>query len=45
MDFSNVAGGKLYSLHPGEILREEFLIPLKITPHVLSLALQISVPD
>lgn len=42
MDFSDVAeGGKLYPIHPGEILREEFLVPLKITPHALSLALQI----
>ena len=42
MDFSDVAeGGKLHPIHPGEILREEFLVPLKITPHALSLALQI----
>lgn len=42
MDFSDVAeGGKLPPIHPGEILREEFLAPLKITPHALSLALQI----
>ncbi|WP_347887747.1 HigA family addiction module antitoxin [Nitrosomonas europaea] len=42
MDFSDVAeGGKLHPIHPGEILREEFLMPLKITPHALSLALQI----
>ncbi len=27
MDFSDVAeGGKLHPIHPGEILREEFLI-------------------
>lgn len=42
MDFNDVAeGGKLHPIHPGEILREEFLVPLKITPHALSLALQI----
>ncbi|WP_256325103.1 HigA family addiction module antitoxin [Nitrosomonas sp. Nm132] len=42
MDFSDVAeGGKLRPIHPGEILREEFLVPLSITPHALSLALQI----
>lgn len=30
MDFSDVAeGGKLHPIHPGEILREEFLMPLK----------------
>lgn len=28
-------------IHPGEILREEFLGPLGMTPHALSLALQI----
>lgn len=26
-------------IHPGEILREEFLVPLGITPHALSKAL------
>jgi addiction module HigA family antidote len=42
MDFSDVAeGGKLPPIHPGEILREEFLVPLKIAPHARSLALQI----
>lgn len=42
MDFSDVAeGGKLRPVHPGEILREEFLVPLKMTPHALSMALQI----
>lgn len=42
MDFSDVADGKkLLPIHPGEILREEFLKPMNITPHGLSLALQI----
>ena len=42
MDFSDVAEGeKLLPIHPGEILREEFLKPMNITPHALSLALQI----
>ncbi|QOJ24089.1 MAG: HigA family addiction module antidote protein [Gammaproteobacteria bacterium] len=42
IDFSDMAEGeKLLPIHPGEILREEFLIPLKITPYALSLALQI----
>lgn len=41
-DFSDVAAGKkLAPIHPGEILREEFLVPLQMTPHALSLALQI----
>ncbi|TSE37824.1 Antitoxin HigA-1 [Tepidimonas fonticaldi] len=26
-------------IHPGEVLREEFLIPLGLTPHALALAL------
>lgn len=29
---------------PGEILREEFPVPLKMTPHALSLALQVPAP-
>lgn len=29
----------MLKVHPGEILREEFLIPLNITPHALSVAL------
>ena len=42
MDFSDVAEGeKLLPIHPGKILREEFLKPMNITPHALSLALQI----
>ena len=45
VDFSDIAdGGKLPPIHPGEILREEFLIPLKLTPHALSLALQVPAP-
>jgi|CXWL01.1.fsa_nt_gi addiction module HigA family antidote len=45
VDFSDVTDGeKLHPIHPGEILREEFLIPLKITPHALSLALQVPAP-
>ena len=45
MDFSDIASGeKLPPIHPGEILREEFLIPLKLTPHALSLALQVPAP-
>jgi len=42
MDFSDVAmGEKLAAVHPGKILQEEFLVPLQMTPHALSLALQI----
>lgn len=31
-------------IHPGEILREEFLIPLGLTAHALALTLQVSAP-
>ena len=31
-------------IHPGEVLREEFLIPLGITAHALALELQVSAP-
>ncbi len=27
--------------HPGEVLREEFLLPLSITPHALALAIKV----
>ncbi len=35
---------KLNPVHPGEILREEFLEPLGLNPHKLSLALRVSAP-
>ena len=42
LDFSDVTtGGILPPIHPGEILREEFLIPLAITAHALALALKV----
>ena len=31
-------------IHPGEVLREEFLIPLGINAHALSMALQVPAP-
>lgn len=31
-------------IHPGEILREEFLIPLQMTPHALAMALHVPAP-
>lgn len=31
-------------IHPGEILREEFLVPLGLTAHALALALHVSAP-
>ena len=42
LDFSDVTtGGILPPIHPGEILREEFLIPLAITANALALALKV----
>src|SRR5258707_8661986 len=32
---------KLPPIHPGEILREEFLIPLKLTPYAVAAALNV----
>lgn len=31
-------------IHPGEILREEFLLPMGISANALSLAIQVSAP-
>jgi addiction module HigA family antidote len=31
-------------IHPGEILREEFLIPMKLSAHALALALGVPAP-
>ena len=31
-------------IHPGEVLREEFLVPLGLTAHALSMALQVPAP-
>lgn len=36
---------KLHPVHPGEILREEFLGPLGLNPHKLALALRVSAPS
>ncbi len=35
---------KLKPVHPGEILREEFMAPLGLNSHRLSLALRVSAP-
>ncbi|MDD5030202.1 MAG: HigA family addiction module antitoxin [Rhodoferax sp.] len=39
-----VTGERLRPIHPGEILREEFLIPLGMSAHALSMALQVPAP-
>jgi addiction module HigA family antidote len=31
-------------IHPGEILREEFLVPLGLTAHALAMGLQVPAP-
>lgn len=31
-------------IHPGEVLREEFLLPLSLTAHALAMALQVPAP-
>ena len=35
---------KLPPVHPGEILREEFLVPLKLTPYAVAAAAALDVP-
>jgi addiction module HigA family antidote len=32
---------KMRPIHPGEVLREEFLVPLNMTPHALAMALRV----
>ena len=31
-------------IHPGEVLREEFLMPFGLSPHALSMALRVPAP-
>ena len=35
---------RMRPIHPGEVLREEFLIPLGMTAHALALALKVPAP-
>ncbi len=39
----NVKNG-MRPIHPGEVLREEFLIPMNLTAHALALALHVPAP-
>jgi len=42
MDFSNIASGRrLPPVHPGEILRDEFLTPMKISVYELANAIKV----
>ena len=45
VDFSDVAsGGRLPPVHPGEILRDEFLTPLELSVYRLARELRVSRP-
>jgi addiction module HigA family antidote len=35
---------KMRPIHPGEILREEFLTPLELSPHALAMELKVPAP-
>ena len=39
-----MATNKMRAIHAGEILREEFLAPLGITPHALAMSLRVPAP-
>jgi antitoxin HigA-1 len=42
VDFSDVATGKrLPLIHPGEILRDDFLVPMKISVYTLAQAIKV----
>ena len=45
VDFSDVASGRrLPPVHPGEILRDEFLVPMRISVYRLAKAIRVSRP-
>ena len=39
-----MATNKMRPIHPGEILREEFLAPLEMSAHALAMALHVPAP-
>lgn len=39
-----MATNKMRPIHPGEILREEFLVPLDMSAHALAMALRVPAP-
>ena len=39
-----MASNKMRPIHPGEILREEFLAPLGMSAHALAMALRVPAP-
>ena len=40
----NMATNKMRAVHPGEILREEYLAPLEMSAHALAMALHVPAP-
>ena len=36
-----MATNKMRAIHPGEVLREEYLVPLGLTPHALAISLRV----
>lgn len=44
LTFSKMTTNKMRPVHPGEILREEYLVPLGMTANALSLALRVPAP-
>jgi len=39
-----MATNRMRPIHPGEVLREEYLMPLDMTAHALAMALRVPVP-
>lgn len=39
-----MAQNKMRAIHPGEILREEFLVPLEMSAHALAMSLHVPAP-
>lgn len=39
-----MAKNKMRPIHPGEILREEYLLPLGMSPHALAMELRVPAP-
>jgi len=37
-----MATNRMRAIHPGEILREEYLVPLEMTPNALAVALRVT---
>jgi addiction module HigA family antidote len=44
IDFSDEVSGRLAPVHPGEVLRDEFLTPLALSVYQLAQALRVSRP-